>query len=102
VVQSRPLEAGRPSDLVAAARTPDRAASRHVRDILLDGGGDATGFLRDLLAALALPGSDLLAGGQDPASMQGSARVEPGNEHVARFEKIIADEARLRAELEGD
>jgi len=100
VVQSEPLEAGRPSDLVVAARTPDRTAPRRVRDILLDGGGDAMGFLRDLVAVLALPGSDLLDGGQDPGAMQGSARVEPGDQHVARFERIIADEARLRADLE--
>lgn len=100
VVQPRQLSAGRPADLVAAAGTRDRAALRGVRDRLVDGGGDAHGVLGDLLAVLSLPGSDLLDGGQGQAAAVGSILVEPGEEHVARFERIIMDEARHRAELE--
>ncbi len=100
VVQPRQLVAGRPADLVAAAGTHERGARSLVRDILIDGGGDAPGLLSDLLDLLALPGSDLLDGGQDPVALPGSALVEPGEQHVARFERIISDEARHRAELE--
>lgn len=102
VLQPQRLAAGRPADLVAAAGTRDRGARRGVRDLLVDGGGDAHGFLGDLLALLALPGFDLLDGGQDPAAAQGSITVAPGEQHVARFERIINDEARHRAELEED
>ncbi|MDQ1536402.1 MAG: hypothetical protein QOE58_795 [Actinomycetota bacterium] len=102
VVQPRQLETGRPADLVAAAGIHRKGARRSVRDILLDGAGDAASCLGDLLAALALPGSELLGGGEDPVAVPGSTMVEPGEEHLARFEKIISDEARHRAELEED
>ena len=102
VVQPRQLVAGRPADLVAAAGTRDRTARRRVRDMLVDAGGDAPGVLRELLAALDLPGSDLIDGRQDPAAVPGATKVEPGEQHVARFERIISDEARLKAELEED
>ena len=100
VVQPRQLVSGRPADLVAAAGTHETGARSLVRDILVDGGGDAPGLLGDLLSLLALPGSDLLDGGHDPATVLGSTMVEPGEQHVARFEKIVSDEARHRAELE--
>jgi hypothetical protein len=100
VVRPRRLSAGRPADLVAAAGTRDAAARRGVRDILADGGGDASGLLDELLAMLALPGSDLLDGGQDPAAAPGSSIVEPGEQDVARFERTVNDEARHRAEME--
>ena len=102
VVQPRQLVAGRPADLVAAAGARDRTARRLVRDMLVDAGGDAPGLLRELLAALGLPGSDLFDGRQDPAAVPGATKVEPGEQHVARFERIISDEARLKAELEED
>jgi hypothetical protein len=100
VVRPWRLSAGRPADLVAAAGTRDAAARRGVRDILADGGGDASGLLDELLAMLALPGSDLLDGGQDPAAAPGSSIVEPGEQDVARFERTVNDEARHRAEME--
>ena len=102
VVRPRHLAAGRPADLVAAAGTRSGAARRGVLDLLVDGGGDAHGVLADLMALLSLPGSDLLDGGQDPAAAQGSSLVEPGEQHVARFERIINDQARHRAEMEED
>jgi hypothetical protein len=102
VVQPRQLAAGRPADLVAAAGARNRAARRGVRDILLDGGGDAEGLLDELLAVLSLPGAELLGGGQDPVAVPGSTMVEPGEQHVARFERIVTDDARHRAELEED
>ena len=102
VVQPEQLVAGRPADLVAVAGTRERGARRLVRDILLDGGGDAPGLLSDVLDLLSLPGSDLLDGVQDPVTAHHCTTVEPGEEHVARFEKIISDETRHRAELEED
>jgi hypothetical protein len=99
VVQPRQLVAGRPADLIRAAGTYERGARSLVRDILVDGGGDAPGLLGDLLDLLSLPGSHLLDGCQDPLTVPGSTMVEPGEQHIARFERIISDEARHRAEL---
>jgi hypothetical protein len=101
-VQPRQLAAGRPADLTGAAGIRDKAARRGVRDILLDGRGDAYGLLDDMLEVLSLPGSHLLDRGQDLAMAAGSTLVEPGEQHVARFERIVKDEARHRAELEED
>jgi hypothetical protein len=102
VVRTRWLSAGRPADLVAAAGTAGKAALRGVRDILVDGGGDAPGLLGELLVMLDLPGSELLDGGQDPVALPGSSIVEPGGHDVARFERIVSDEVRHRAEMEED
>ena len=54
------------------------------------------------MAVVSWPGSDVLDGGQDPAASQGSKLVEPGERHVARFERIIDDQTRHRTELEED
>lgn len=102
VLQPRQLAAGRPADLASVAETRSAAVRRGVRDLLVDGDGDAHGVLGDLLAVLSLPGADLLDGGRDPASAAGSILVEPGEQHVLRFERIVKDEARHRAELEED
>jgi len=102
VVRPRHLAAGRPADLVAAAGIRDGAARRGVLEVLVDGGGAASGVLADLMALLCLPGSGLLDGGQDPAAVQGSTLIEPGERHVARFERTVSDQARYRAELEED
>jgi len=102
VLQPRELAAGRPADLVVASGTRDRTARRWVRELLVDGSGDAPHFLAGLLELLALPGSDLLDGRRDPVATRGYTMVEPGEQHVAMFEKIISDEARHRAELEED
>ncbi|HEY5249933.1 MAG TPA: hypothetical protein VIJ15_15950 [Dermatophilaceae bacterium] len=102
VVQPRQLVAGRPADLIAASGTHESGARSLVRDILIDGGGDAPGLLSDLLDLLDLPGSDLLNGGQDPLTVRRSMRVEPAEQYIARFERIVAEETRHRAELEED
>lgn len=102
VVRTRHLATGRPADLTAAAGIHGGTTRRGVLDLLIDGGGDAHGVLGGLLALLSLPGSDLLAGGQDPAASQGSMLVEPSERHVARFERIVQDQALHRVELEDD
>ena len=54
------------------------------------------------MALLLLPGSDLLDGGQDPATAQGSTLVEPDAQQIVKFERIVSDQALHRAELEED
>lgn len=94
------LPPGRPADLLTAAGIRDGRVRRDVRDILVDTSGDADGVLGDLMDLLSLPGSDLLDGGQDPATAQGSTLVEPDEQQIARFERIVGDQALHRAELE--
>jgi len=94
------LPLGRPADLLTAAGIRDAAVRRDVRDILVGAGGDAGVLLGDLMALLSLPGSELLDGGQDPATAQGSTLVEPDDQQIARFERIVSDQALHRAELE--
>jgi hypothetical protein len=101
-VRPRHLAAGRPADLVAAAGIRDGKARRGVLDVLVDGGGDASRVLADLMALLSLPGSGLLDGGQDPAAAHGSTLIEPGERHVARFDRIMSEQASYRADLEED
>lgn len=101
VVRPRHLALGRPADLTSAAGTHGQAARRGVREVLVDGDGDAHGVLGQLLALLSLPGRQLFEQRQDPAAVAGSTLVEPGEQHVARFERIVNDQARHRAELEG-
>lgn len=94
------LAPGRPADLINAAGILDREVHREVRDIFVEAGGDATGMLGDLMALLSLPGSDLLNGGQDPATAQGSMLVEPDEQQIAKFERIVGDQALHRVEPE--
>jgi hypothetical protein len=102
VVRPRRLAAGRPADLTAAAGTRTGAVRRAVLDLLVDGRGDARGVLADLLALLSLPGSDLLEGARDPAASPGATLVEPSERQVARFERVIHDQALHRSQLEED
>jgi hypothetical protein len=102
VVRPRRLAAGRPADLTAAAGARGGVARRRVLDLLVDGRGDAPGVLSDLLSLLSLPGADLFQGARDPAASRGSTLVEPSERDVARFERVIHDQARHRAELEED
>lgn len=102
VVHPWHLAPGRPADLIGAAGVRDGAVRRDLRNILVEGGGDADGVLGDVIALLGLPGSGLLGGGQDPAATPGSALVEPDEEQVARFERIVSDQTLHRAELEED
>jgi hypothetical protein len=102
LVRPQRLAAGRPADLIVAAGIGDQAAGRVVRDLLADPGGDVHAVIGDLLTLLRLPGSDLLVDGADPTAVQGATLVEPDEQQVARFERIIGVEARNRVELEED
>ena len=102
VVRPWHLAPGRPADLLTAAGIRDGRVRRGIRDIFVEGGGDADGVLGDLMALLSLPGADLLDGGLDPATVQGSTLVEPDEHQVARFDRIVSDQAMHRAELEED
>ena len=88
------LAPARPPDLVAAARA--RSGPAAVAAVVSDRSGDATGWLRGLLAALGLPGGELLAPGADPRGQV----VAPTAQAVARFESRMAEQARHRAEME--
>lgn len=94
------LAPGRPADLLTAAGIRDGRVRRDVRNTLVNAGGDAGRVLGDLMALLSLPGSHLLEGGQDPATARGSILVEPDEQQLARFERIVSDRALHRAELE--
>jgi hypothetical protein len=102
VVRPRRLAAGRPADLTAAAGARGGGARRGVLDLLVDGRGDATAVLSDLLALLSLPGADLFKGVSDPTAWSGSCLVEPSERSVARFERVIHEQALHRAELGDD
>jgi hypothetical protein len=65
-----------------------------------DRDGDAPAVLANLLATLDLPGAGLLDGSQAADSVEGGRLVEPVEHHVARFDAMVADNARLRAEME--
>ena len=96
------LNPGRPADLVAAAGVRDGRVRRDVRDVLVETCGDADSVLSDLMSLLSLPGSDLLDGAQDSATAQGSMLVEPDVEQIARFERVVSEQALHRAEQEED
>ena len=94
------LAPGRPVDLLTAAGIRDGRVRRDIRNTLVDADGDAGSVLGDLLTLLSLPGSDLLDGARDPATARGSILVEPDDQQIARFERIVSDRALHRAELE--
>jgi hypothetical protein len=100
VARPEHLTPGRPADLLTAAGIRDGGVRREVRDILVETGGDADGLLGELLDLLSLPGSDLLTGGQDPGTVAGSVLVEPDEQQIARFDRIVSEKALHRAELE--
>ena len=89
VVPTSGLPAAAPVDLERAV-----GGGRRVGAVLADPGGDARQVLEQALAALGLPGRELLAG--DPVGRV----VVPSPRTVARFEAQVAEEARHRAELE--
>ncbi|MGA8979050.1 MAG: hypothetical protein WB473_08000 [Pedococcus sp.] len=93
-VRAPGLEAARPPDLVAAARSRTTASAVH--HVLKDVSGDAPALLRRLLDVLALPGADLLT----PADQPRGTVVAPTASSVARFESRMAEQAQHRAELE--
>ena len=80
----------------------DERVRRKVRDILVEIGGDADSVLRDLMTLLSLPGSDLLDGAQDSATVQGSMLVEPDVGQIARFERVVSEQVLHRAKQEED
>lgn len=98
VVRTPRLRLARPVDLVAAARAETRGALPEVAELLRDTRGDAVGLLADLMAALGLPGSALLSGDRPT---EGEV-VEPGERGIARFNALVLEDARHRAELEED
>lgn len=110
------LPAARPADLIAAAGLGDDADSagsldrldesaqaalaERLRATLRDGDGDALGVLRTVLDTLSLPGIDLLTGETQIGQLPGARVVDPAPRHARAFDRIVAEEARHRIELE--
>lgn len=100
VVPTRELPLLRPRDLAVVCGVTGPGADQRIREVLREPAGDALTVLRRLLDVLALPGADLLTGRSHPHGMPGHQQVEPESHHVARFNAMVRDDARLRAELE--
>ena len=100
-VRAPGLPAARPDELVEAAGLRDRRAVRDVAGLLRDPGGAAEGLATMLLGVLDLPGAGLLQDPRAAGSLEGARLVEPDEHHLATFDSIVSDEARLRAEMEG-
>ncbi len=106
------LPAARPADLIAAAGLADddaagsldapgqAALAERLRLTLRDGDGDAVGVLRAVLDTLSLPGIDLLTGDVEIGQLPGARVVDPAPRHARAFDRVVAEEARHRIELE--
>ena len=93
-VHTPSLDVARPLDLVAAAHA--RSGPGSVAAVVADPSGDAVGWLRGLMSALGLPGTELLT---TSTTLRGQV-VAPTAQAVARFESRMAEQAQHRAELE--
>lgn len=91
------LHLARPGDLLTAAGAGSRGVGAELHALLREPRGDALGVLDELMSVLGLPGAALL--GDGPGRDQGEL-VEPDHRVVARFDALMMEEARHRAELE--
>jgi hypothetical protein len=91
------LQVARPGDLLAAAGAGTRGVGAELAALLRETRGDALEVLTDLMRVLGLPGDGLLADG--PRRDEGEL-VEPDHRVVARFDALMLEEARHRAEQE--
>lgn len=89
------LDVARPGDLVAVSGAGQRIRPREVAELVADPRGDALGLLSGLMDSLGLPGSGLLTGAEAPSDER---CVEPSGTAVARFDALIHEDARHRAE----
>lgn len=89
------LQLARPGDLLAATGAGPRGAGAELTALLRQTSGDALGLLHELMAVLGLPGAALLTGDVEDGPV-----VEPDDRAVARFEALVLEEARHRAEME--
>ncbi len=95
-VRTPRLDVARPADLVTVAGAGQRVRAREVADLLGDPRGDAATLLADVMGVLGLPGVGLLTGEDDPDGRL----VEPAGSAVARFDALMHEDARHRAESE--
>ncbi|GGL25707.1 hypothetical protein H9L10_04830 [Phycicoccus endophyticus] len=82
--------------LLSAARAGSTARAEDVAGVLRSGEGEPLDVLLTLLGMLHLPGEDLLVRGDSA----GASDIEPAARGVAAFDRLVADEARHRAEWE--
>ena len=90
-----------PPALVARLLSPTRDSGQRLNDVLGQDGRVPSAVADALLEALALPGSGVLSGAVDAATLPGAVRVEPQEHLVARFDAVAKDEhdaARERGE----
>ncbi|TWE12446.1 hypothetical protein [Rudaeicoccus suwonensis] len=92
------LPVARPGDLTTAAGVVPGAAGQ-VREILADRGAAALDVLSDLMAALALPGGELLFG-RLAQQAQDATLVEPDRKAVRRFARVTSEDNEIRTEME--
>lgn len=101
------LPAARPGDLLAASGVAigESERSEHepaagLRAVLRNGDNDALGVLGEVLEILDLPGLELLTGQTYVADLPGARVIEPAGRHARAFDRLVAEEARHRIELE--
>jgi hypothetical protein len=85
---------------LAAAAGASPAAAAAVRRVLGSRRAEAVSVLAELMEVLGLPGAGLLRSGSRPEGLRGGRLVEPPTAVVERFDTLILEEARHRAELE--
>ncbi len=93
------LAPARPADLLAAAGA-DLDLAPQLRAAFRDSLPDAAAVLRSALDVLGLPGIAVLTGETDIADLPDARIVEPAPRHARAFDRLLADEARHRIEME--
>ncbi|NHN57411.1 hypothetical protein G9U51_16715 [Calidifontibacter sp. DB0510] len=96
-VRAPHLPPARPDDLVRAAGVVPEAVGE-VRSLLRSREGDPVELLDDLVRVLALPGEGLI-GGRGVKSDPEAVLVEPRRSAVERFERVVAEDDEVSAEL---
>jgi hypothetical protein len=91
------LQVARPGDLLAAAGAATRGVGVELAALLRETRGEPLEVLGDLMRVLGLPGDGLLV---DGPSRDTGELVEPDHRAVARFDALMLEEARQRAEQE--
>ncbi len=90
------LAPARPIDLITAAGTLGADEVDHaelaLRNVLRDGGADASGVLAAAMGILGLPGLEVLSGATDPLTLPGAVLVVPKPRHARTFERLLSEQ----------
>ncbi len=93
------LPPGTITDLAATAGAREHAEA--VARVLRDVRGSAEQVVADTLAAVRLPGAELVGAPEAAARHTGSVLVEPAEHQVRRFERAAHEDRTWRSEVEG-